>query len=237
MEYASLETLDGLKEFDTATVFNVVVEVMGATQGGSELEGKGGVPQNYTGPEIRCLLPELGTAVGYAVTSEVTTNDPDSVFISWDEYYGALETTPVPIVAVMKDVDSRAGRGASIGDGMAARHKALGVTGVIVDGSVRDLMGIKEVGLPVWGTGLVPGHGVFGCVRVNASVTVAELRIHPGELLVADMDGCVKVPAGHDPAEVLEKAREIRAREQKSQAIYSEPGFTNAKLKEHLKNL
>ena len=213
MQPTSKEVLHGFRELDSATVFNAVVEGLGATQGGLELEGKGGIPGCYTGPELRCLLPELGIAVGYAVTAEVTTNDPDSVGVPWEEYYVALAEAPSPTVVVMKDVDSQPGRGACFGDGMAAMHRARGVTGAIVDGSVRDLAGIKEVGLPIWGTGLVPGHGVFTMVRVNASITVARLRIHPGEFLVADMDGCTKIPAGQDLAEILRLGRQIRVRE------------------------
>ena len=111
MYAAPAEVIEGLKEFDSATVFNAVVESIGGSQGGLELEGKGGVPENYTGPGIRCLLPELGAVVGYAVTSEVTTNDPDSEPASWEDYYDLLDKTPSPIVAVMKDVDSPTGPG------------------------------------------------------------------------------------------------------------------------------
>ncbi len=226
MEQAPAEVIEGIGEFDSATIFNAVVESMGGSQGGTELEGKGGVPENYTGPGIRCLLPELGTAVGYALTSEVTTNDPDSEDASWDEYYDLLDRTPAPIVAVMKDVDTRPGRGASFGDGMAVLHRILGASGAIVDGSVRDMTGIREAGLPMWGSGLVPGHGVFNIVRMQTSVTVAGLRILPGELLIADEDGCTKIPHGHDPSEVLETARDIRARERKSRAFFTSPDFT-----------
>ena len=218
MANASKEVLDALKEIDSATLFNAVVEDMGASQGGLELEDKGGQPENYTGPEIRCLLPELGRAVGYAVTAEVTTNDPDSVAIPWDDYYDALDKAPKPVMAVMRDVDSRPGRGACFGDWMALQHRALGVTGALVDGSVRDLMGIKEVGLPIWATGLVPGHGVFNLVRVNVSVVVGQLRVQPGELLVADTDGCTKIPAGHDPAEIVRLAQGILRLEAKFRA-------------------
>ena len=232
MSPARSEVLEALKEFDSATVFNAVVESLGATQGGAELDGKGGQPENYTGPEIRCLLPELGRVVGYAVTAEVTTNDADSVGIPWDEYYQVLDQTPAPIIAVMKDVDSRPGRGASFGDGMAALHMALGVTGAIVEGSIRDLAGIREVGLPIWATGIVPGHGVFKLVRVNASVTVGRLRVHPGELMVADTDGCTKISAEHDPADVLRLAGEIRAREQETREFYGKPGLTLAEVRE-----
>lgn len=47
---ADLTTLEGLKNFDTATIFNAVVETMGASQGGGELERGAGQPENYTGP-------------------------------------------------------------------------------------------------------------------------------------------------------------------------------------------
>ena len=111
----------------------------------------------YTDKTIKCLLPELGSIVGKAITAEVTTNDPDSKSIPWDEYYSTLENSANPIISVIKDVDSNPGRGACFGDGMAYGHKMLGVEGAIVDGTIRDLDGIKEAGLPIWANGLVPG--------------------------------------------------------------------------------
>ena len=229
METVSAEVLDALKEFDSATVFNAVVESMGATQGGTELEGKGGHPVNYTGPEMRCLLPELGPAVGTVVTTEVTTNDPDAVAIPWDEYYETLDKTPGPIVADMKDVDSRSGRGACFGDGMAGLHRLCGVTGAVMEGSARDVKGIDEVGLPIWATGAVPGHGVFSLISVNRSITVAGLQVHPGEVMIADLDGCTKIPLGHDPEVILAKAREVREREQALHEVLRQPEMTYAR--------
>ena len=234
MERASAEVLAALKEFDSATVFNGVVEALGATQGGRELEGSGGHPVCYAGPEMQCFLPELGRAVGYAVTCEVTPLDADSDAIPWNEFYDVLEETPAPIVAVYKDVDSRPGRAASFGDGMAARHKLVGVTGVVMEGSVRDLEGIRRVGTPIWATGQVPGHGVFSLVRVNTSVTVAGLRISPGELIVADSGGVTKIPAGTDAAEVLEAARRVRDFEASFHALFDDPDVDAAKVKEWL---
>jgi regulator of RNase E activity RraA len=235
MQRASKEVLEGLTQFDSATVFNAVVESMGASQGGRELQTRGGIPECYTGPEIRCLLPEFGCVVGYAVTAEVATNDPDSVGVPWDSYYEVLEKTGGPIIATMKDVDTRPGRGAAFGDNMAAAHKALGVVGAVVDGTVRDVLGIKAVGLPVWGHGLVPGHGVFTLVRVNGPVTIGQLLVHPGDLLVADMDGCTKIPSSFDPAALLEKCRQIRKKEQSFQEFTRQPGFSVAKWKKYRK--
>lgn len=225
------QVLEGIREFDSATMFNAVVESLGGSQGGTELEGKGGVPIVYTDATLRCLLPSLGSSVGYAVTCEVTALDPDSPKIDWHEYYDVLDETPSPIVAVIKDVDSRPGRGAVLGDGMAATHKLLGATGIVVDGSVRDLAGIEQVGMPVWGKGIVPGHGVFNLIRANVPVAVAGLLIHPGDLLICDRDGVTRIPRDMDPEVVLEKAREIREREQSYAKVIEEPGMTWARLK------
>ena len=233
------EIAEALKEFDSATVFNAVVSYMGGSQGGDELNTKGGQPMNYTGPEVVSMLPELGRAVGTIVTAEVTTNDPDSESIPWDKYYQTLDTTEGPIIAVMKDVDSQPGRGAAFGDGMARLHRYLGVTGAIVEGSIRDLDCIKEARLPIWGTGRVPGHGVFNLISVNRTITVGNLLVHPGEVMVADSDGCTKIPDSVGIKEVLEHAQSIREMEQGLFNIYNEKDLTYSEItgliQEHLK--
>ena len=59
---------------------------------------------------------------------------------------------------------------------------------------------------------------MFNLVRVNVSVVVGQLRVQPGELLVADTDGCTKIPAGHDPAEIVRLAQGILRLEAKFRA-------------------
>ena len=231
MQTATNELLDGFKELDSATVFNAVNQSLGGWKPSSGAEALGNQPDYYTGPEMRCMLPELGCVVGYALTAELTTNDPDSEGIPWDDYYQAIEDAEFPVIGVIKDVDSRPGRGACFGDGMAARHLSLGAVGAMVEGSIRDLAGIRSLGFPVWGTGLVPGHGVFTMLRINVPVTVGSLRILPGELLIADEDGCTRIPRGLDAAEVLKAAQEITERERNARALFSEPGFNMAKWK------
>ncbi len=215
----SQEILDGLKTFDSATIFNALVR-------------KGGLPNEaYTDHTIRALLPDLGPIIGYAVTAEVTTNDPDTPALVWADYYAHLEQLQGPLVAVIKDVDSRAGRGASFGDGMATLHKRLGVVGALVDGTVRDLAGIQMVGLPIWAWGTVPGHGVFNVTRFNTPVTIGQLRVYPGDLLFADGDGCVRIP-NQDAADILRIAGEVRAFEASIFDFYRSPDFTVQKLRE-----
>lgn len=174
--------LSGLAAHDTPTVFNAMVARFGLPN------------EEYTDHTIRCLLPELGSVIGYAVTAEVTTNDPDPPAVSWGDYYRHLEENDGPQVVVIRDVDSRPGRGASFGDVMAVMHKQLGVSGIIVEGTIRDLDGIREVGLPIFAWGVVPGHGLFCPVRIGTPITVGQLRIHPRDLIMADNNGCLRVP-------------------------------------------
>ena len=217
MTPVSPQILEELKQFDSPTIFNAILS----------MEGKPN--EDYTDHTIKCLLPEFGPIIGYAITAEVTTNDEDSAAVPWDDYYTLVEEREGPLITVMKDVDSRPGRGASFGDGMATLHKTLGVVGVIVDGTVRDLAGIRRVGMPTYAWGTVPGHGQFKVTRFDAPLTAGQLRVHPGDLLFADGDGCQRIP--NDRAEeVLEHAKQVREKEAGIVEFYGSPGFTVADM-------
>ena len=116
MKRVTQEIIDGLRQFDTPTLFNALVERLGLPN------------EDYTSHAIRCLLPELGSVVGYAVTAEVTTNDADSPALDWFDYYDYLEQTPGPLVAVLcEEVAVRGSRrgyaGAEVGWTLADNHK------------------------------------------------------------------------------------------------------------------
>ncbi|MBI3943328.1 MAG: RraA family protein [Chloroflexi bacterium] len=222
MQQVSAEILKGLLDFDAPTIFNAVVAV---------LNKQNEDYQCYTGPEVRYLLPDLGRIIGYAVTSEVTPLDPHAPAIPWNDYYDALYAMPGPKIACMKDVDKQVGRGASFGDGMATLHKAFGCTGAIVDGSVRDIDGIRRVGLPMFGGGLVPGHGPFQLVRQGQPIMVGRMWVRQGDLLFGDTDGIVRIP-NDKAAEVLERAGQIRKAEADIFAFYHTPGLTMDMVKE-----
>ena len=224
MNQIDVGTLNRLKTLDSATVFNATAEVQGKAN------------EDYTGPEIKCLLPELGTIVGYAITAEATPLDPKPPDLSWDDFYDHLNDTPGPMITVMKDSDDRPNRAAIFGDGMAHSQKALGVVGAVIDGCVRDLAGIKSAGLPIFGTGLVPGHGPFHLRSFRETIIVGQVTINNGDLLLGDMDGVVKIPT--DIVEdVLRAAGEIRARERKFFHICDAPDFDYENVKAWKENL
>ena len=98
-------------------------------------------------------------------------------------------------------------------------------------GTVRDLTGIEAAGLAIWAHGTVPGHGVFNLISVNRSVVIAGLIIHPGDLLIADLNGCTKI-AGDIPSDkLIETSYEIRDREQRFQEMCRQSGFNYEKWK------
>ena len=222
-----------LRTFDSPTIFNAVDKYINE----SNTYSRDTHSLMYTDKTIKCLLPELGSIVGKAITAEVTTNDPDSKSIPWDEYYSTLENSDNPIISVIKDVDSNPGRGACFGDGMAYGHKMLGVEGAIVDGTVRDLDGIKEASLPIWANGLVPGHGTFNLISVNSSIVVGNLRIEENDILVADINGCTKIPREFNIEEIVDLAIQIREFEKNIFEIYKQPNMTYSEARNKINQL
>ena len=83
-----------------------------------------------------------------------------------------------------------------VGDIFTRRVQGRGGTGIVIDGVVRDLMEIREVGLPVFCRGM---HGA-GINRLLMSVSIDEpiqiggVPVLPGDVILGDLDGVVFVP-------------------------------------------
>jgi regulator of RNase E activity RraA len=87
--------------------------------------------------------------------------------------------------------------------------------GAILDGAVRDLPEIRrDYGFPVYARDVSPGTtlGRYKTVASQVPVEVGGVMVHPGDIIVADIDGVVVVPKDR-AAEVLAAAREIDERE------------------------
>lgn len=87
--------------------------------------------------------------------------------------------------------------------------------GAVLDGSVRDLVEIRrDYDFPVYARDVSPGTtlGRYKTVASQVPVRVGGIVVHPGDLIVADVDGVVVVPKEH-LAEVLAMSQEIDTRE------------------------
>lgn len=226
--------LAAISTFDTPSVFNCVRSLLGGGAEGEGLEHRGGVPVNYTDHTMRAMLPELGMAVGYATTCEVTTNNRDFADLPWDDYYDYLDATPGPTITVIKDVGTRSGRGSSIGDIMAEQHKMLGSMGMVVDGTIRDIAGLRRAGIPIWAKGQVSGHGLFFTTRFDVPVTISDLAVAPGDLLAADADGVIRIPESIDPVDLLAELRATRRQEEALVLEYLKPEATLASIRAYM---
>lgn len=119
----------------------------------------------------------------------------------------AIEAMPEGCIAV---IDAGGCTDAGVfGDILCARMAQRRVGAMITDGVVRDLDGVLGTGLPVWASGAAAPPSVAGLTFTGWGETIGcgGVAVLAGDLIVADKDGAVVVPAALVD-EVLEEAIE-----------------------------
>jgi len=91
-----------------------------------------------------------------------------------------------------------------------------GVAGLIIDGCVRDVEGIRKIGFPVFCLGFSPVKSLWDLetLSFNEPVVIGGVQVRPGDILFGDETSIVVIPAEPEQ-DVLLKAREIRDEEEK----------------------
>lgn len=83
------------------------------------------------------------------------------------------------------------------GELLSTAARARGARGSVIDGIVRDVRKIEALGFPVFARGVKPvdskGRGIV--IDYNVPVECGGVRVSPGDLIFADYDGIVAVPA------------------------------------------
>ena len=110
---------------------------------------------------------------------------------------------------------------ALIGDLLATQALDQGVAAMLVDGAVRDLDELRELGLPIW-TRYVRAQGATKELvgALDTRVTVGGAEIDPGDVIVLDADGAVVVKADRVD-DVVSAAQEREARERELRGRYA----------------
>lgn len=107
----------------------------------------------------------------------------------------AIEDMPEGVVAV---ADAMGVTDAGIfGDILCARMVKRDVAGLVTDGVMRDAVGVLGTGLPVWCDGIAAPPSVAGLTFVawQQPIACGGVAVFPDDIIVADDDGAVVIPA------------------------------------------
>jgi 4-hydroxy-4-methyl-2-oxoglutarate aldolase len=213
------EQLEALLREDCTAVYNVM-KFAGLAD-----------PDGYSGPELRCLFPDLPLPIiGYAMTSEWTAGETGGANVDALAWMDHMEASPGPKIAVLADAGSRPGRGGIVGDGMIGEYVAFGCVGAVIGGSVMDIIPMTAMRVPVWATGVVPAYDQLRMASWGGPVSIGPLKIADGDIIMADQGGVIRIPR-HAVQIVLDGMPAFRELERSVQAVIRKPGLTAKELR------
>ena len=166
--------------------------------------------------DLHILLPPGGKMVGPALT--VKTMDGD-----WAKPVEAIERANAGDVLV---IDAGGGYQAIWGELASWSSKMKGLSGVVVDGAVRDVPDILEMEFPAYARHLVPNAGEpKGLGEIGIDVNVCGQRVSTGDWMIGDSTGVVVIPRNRTveianrALDVFEKENRIREEIQRGSTL------------------
>ena len=110
--------------------------------------------------------------------------------------WAVFETVqPGDILAVQAFGDDYTG---CMGEMLITYFKGRGGIGIVVDGCIRDWPRVREMNLPIWTRGFTPNYASQASLfpwAYNVPIACSRVLVLPGDIMIADDDGAVLVPA------------------------------------------
>ena len=151
----------------------------------------------YTDQSVRCMFPEMGRRVGYALTVVFSVPDPEYPALPFQDLIEALGKVKKPSIVVCQQIypPEILNRAGLFGGQTTSLFKASGVVGVVTNGPSRDVDEMRPLGIQYIMSGVTPEHGDFSLRAINVAVSVAGMDAAPGEIIHMDENGACKFPA------------------------------------------
>ncbi|MGQ9582200.1 MAG: 3-hexulose-6-phosphate synthase [Thermoplasmatota archaeon] len=156
---------------------------------------------------MRAIVPRGARVVGRAVT--VRTADGD-----WAKPIEAIDVAGRGDVIV---IEAGEGRAAVWGELASWSCKVKGISGVVIDGAVRDVEDILDIGFPVFATSTAPNAGEpKGFGEIGAEIVCGGQTVRSGDWIVGDETGVTVIPRerlseiANRALDVLEKENRVR---------------------------
>ena len=194
-----------LRRWNTPTIYN----------GWEQITKRDAGRDGFNLEETTDFMPQMGVMVGRAVTVVCEPSNaahPKENSRAWSEYRRYIASVPGPKIVVVQDLDKPQVIGAFWGEVNANIHRALGCTGTITDGAVRDLEEMAYAGFKALARRLCVGHAYSWPVKWGEPVEVFGRRVEPGQLVHADKHGFLAIPP-EDEGSLLDAARAMDTNE------------------------
>jgi regulator of RNase E activity RraA len=193
-----------LKTIDTPTICNAIelLDIRPATE-------------NFTSNKIKCLFPDLGPMVGYAVTVQMETvtqmepRDPRKTMA----FYEAIESCRKPVVIVIQEIGGMKEFAAHSGEVTSLISQHFGAIGLVTDCNIRDFQEVKALGFHTFAAGLSPSHVHCRIAQVGIPVHIHGMIVQQGDIIHGDVNGLVQIPLERIE-ELPSKIEEVRNLEQ-----------------------